>query len=339
MKIPPAKTASFLKSPDKGINCILVYGPDAGLVSQYTKTICKTVVDDLNDPFRVADLYFDKIKDEPAILADEIGAISMIGGRRLVKVTTSSESLPKEHAEILEKNTSDTMVVISASELSASSSLRKFFEKIPHGAAIACYKDDNASMARVISSKFAEYKITCDSDVIQYLCNSFSGDRMIILSEVEKLITYMGAEKRITLADVTEAVFDSSEFSLDELCNAFAFRNPALIDTHMNRALSEGVAPIMIIRTMLRYFMRLQEVKNKIDSGENEQQAISSLRPPLFYKQVPLLKSHLSGWKSNDIATIIKQFIELEIACKTTGNPAELMCQRVMMVLPLAVRG
>lgn len=339
MKIQPAKLASFLKSPDKGINCILIYGPDAGLVSQYTNAICKTVVEDLSDAFRVSDLSFDKIKDEPAILADEIGAISMIGGRRLVKVTTSSESLPKEHADILEKNSSDTMVVFSAGELSASSSLRKFFEKIPHAAAIACYKDDNASVARVIAAKFAEYKITYDPDVVQYLCNSFSGDRMVILSEVEKLITYMGEEKRITLADVTQAVHDSSEFSLDDLCNAFAFRNPALIDMHMNRALSEGAAPIMIIRTMLRYFMRLQEFKNQIDAGENEQQAISSLKPPVFYKQLPSFKNHLSIWKSNDIATIIKQFIELEISCKTTGNPAELMCQRLMMVLPLAVRG
>jgi len=338
MKIPAAKIQSFINSPEKGIDYILVYGPDAGLVSEYTKNIAKTVIDDLNDPFRVADLAFDKLKDEPSILADEISAISMIGGRRLVKVTTTSTSLPKEHTEILKSVKSEALVIFSAGDLPTSSSLRKFFEKETNAAAIPCYKDDNRSIASVIRETFDKYQIKCDSDVIPYLCNSFSGDRMVILSEVEKLITYVGNEKLVKLQDVQISVKDSSEFSLDELCNAFASRNPQQTDLHMTKALSEDIAVIMIIRSLLRYFMRLQEARNKIDSGMNEQQAISSLRPPVFFKQAPIFKQHLNSWKANDIAKVIKQLIELEIACKTTGNPAELLCQRLLLVLPLAVR-
>ncbi|MDA0781419.1 MAG: DNA polymerase III subunit delta [Rickettsiales bacterium] len=338
MKIQPAKIQSFIKNPDKGIDYILVYGPDAGLVSEYTKTIAKTVLDDLNDPFRVADLSFDRLKDEPSILADEISAISMIGGRRLVKVTTTSTSLPKEHADILQSVKSEALVIFSAGDLPVTSTLRKFFEKEQNAAAIACYKDDSRSIAAVINEKFAKYKIKCEPDVVPYLCGSFAGDRMIILSEVEKLITYMGEEQHIKLEDVQNSVKDSSEFSLDELCNAFASRNPRQTDLHMTKALSEDIAVIMIIRSLLRYFMRLQEARNKIDSGMNDQQAVSSLRPPVFFKQVPIFKQHLNSWRSNDISRVIKQLIELEIDCKTTGNPAELLCQRLLLVLPLAVR-
>jgi DNA polymerase-3 subunit delta len=338
MKIPAAKINSFVKSPDKGINFVLIYGPDAGLVSEYTRDICKTVADDLSDPFRIAELSFDKIKDEPSILNDEINAICMMGGRRLIKVRTDSTTLPKEVGEIISASKSDTFVVFSGGDLTPASSLRTFFEKAANAAAIPCYKDDSGSIMRIISNKFSENKISCDSDVVQYLANSFSGDRLVIVSEVEKLITYMGSNKHITLADVQECIYDSSEFSLDDLCSAFASRNPYETDKHYSKAQKEGVASIAIIRMMLRYFMRLQEVKNSIESGANEQQAISALRPPVFFKQVPIIKKHLSLWKSSDISKVIHKLIELEIDCKTTGSQDELLCARLLTILPLTVR-
>jgi DNA polymerase-3 subunit delta len=336
MKIAPAQTTSFIKSPDK--NFVLVYGPDAGLVSEYSRDICKTAVADLHDPFRVAELSLDKIKDEPAILADEINAISMLGGRRLIKIASDSTTLPKEIGEIISTAKSDTLVVFSAGDLTPASSLRTFFEKAANAAAIACYKDDSSSIARVISNKFSENKISCENEVVPYLANSFSGDRLVILSEVEKLITYMGSNKHITLTDVQECIHDSSEFSLDDLCSAFASRNPYETDKQITKAQSEGVASIAIIRMILRYFMRLQEVKNSIENGMNEQEAVSALRPPVFFKQVPILKKHLSLWKNSDISKVIHKFIELEIDCKTTGSQDELLCARMLVILPLSVR-
>lgn len=338
MKIAAAQVASFVKSPDKNINFVLVYGPDAGLVSEYSRQICKSVLDDLSDPFRVAELSFDRIKEEPAILADEINAFSLMGGRRLVKIRTDSTAMPKELGDIVANSNSDTLVVFSAGDLSTTSSLRSFFEKSANAAAIPCYKDDNSSIQQLIRGKLSENKLSFDNDVIGYLASSFSGDRLVILSEVEKLITYMGEENHITLETVKNCIYDSSEFSLDDLCNAFTSRDPYATETHLIRAQKEGVASIAIIRTMLRYFMRLQDLKNQIEGGMNEQQAISALRPPVFFKQVPLLKKHLSLWKAGDIMKVIHKFIELEIDCKTTGSNDELLCSRVLIMLPMTVK-
>ncbi|MCE3233011.1 MAG: polymerase subunit delta [Rickettsiaceae bacterium] len=338
MKIPAGQIESFVKSPDKNINFVLVYGPDAGLVSEYTRTICKTVVDNLSDPFRVAELSYDRIKEEPAILNDEIHAMSLMGGRRLVKIHTESSALPKELAEVLTNANSDTMVVIAGGDLAPTSTLRSYFEKTANAAAIPCYKDDNAAISRVISNKFAQHKLTYDNDVVQYLTDSFSGDRLVILSEVEKLVTYMGDNKHVTLEDAKECIYDSSEVSLDEICNAFASRNPYETEKNLTRAQKEGVASIAIIRMVLRYFMRLQEIKNQVAGGVSEQQAISALRPPVFFKQVPVLKKHLSLWKPADISRVISRFIELEIDCKTTGSQDELLCARMLTLLPLTIK-
>jgi DNA polymerase-3 subunit delta len=338
MKIPAARISSFVKAPDKNINFVLIYGPDSGLVSQYFQEISKTIVDDLSDPFRVAELSFERIKEEPAIFNDEINAMSLMGGRRLIRIRAEGASLPKELGEVINSSKSDTFVVIAGGDLAATSSLRTFFEKSENAAAIPCYKDDNQSIQQIISRKFSENKISCENDVVPYLASSFSGDRLVIISEVEKLITYMGGNNHITLDEVKECVHDSSEFSLDELCVAFASRNPYETEKNLTKALKEGVAAIAIIRMMLRYFMRMQEVKNQIESGINEQQAVSNLRPPVFFKQVPVFKKHLSLWKNSDISKVIQKFIELEIECKTTGNPADLLCARLLLILPMAVK-
>ena len=338
MKLPNAKIESFIKNPDKAFNYILLYGQDLGLITQYCRAICKTVIEDLNDPFRVANLAFDKIKDEPSVFYNELNAISMLGGQRVIIVNGNSTSLPNDLAQIIENSSSDALVVFTAGELPATSSLRKFFEKAVNAVAIPCYNDDNTAIEKIIQSRFSEHAITCEAGVVQYLSTRFASDRMVILSELDKIITYLNQQKYISLSDVKEIVFDSSEFSLDAICMAFASRNAAEIERNMTKALSENIAWIVIIRAILRYFMRLQDVKNKIEEGLNEQQAISALRPPVFFKQAANFKRHLSVWKSADISRIMSQLTDLEIACKTTGNPAELLCSRMLLILPLAVR-
>lgn len=336
MKLPPAKTDAFLKSPDQGM--ILLYGPDAGLISERARILGKTVVDDLNDPFRVADLSFDAIKEDPGLLGAEINAISMLGGRRLIRVTTGSAALPKPLEEILSKP-SDSMVLFIADDLPPSSGLRKFFEKITHGIALPCYKDDSRSVQTVVATRLREQGFRVDADAVTYLSSRFSGDRLVIISEVEKLITYMGKITHITLKDVQDCVFDSSEFSLDELCNAFASRKPDQVDRHLSKALAEGIVPVTIIRTILRYFLRLQEVRYAMANGATEEQAVAALRPPLFFKQVPVFKQHVRLWSAADISRTITRFIELETDCKTTGKPAELLTARLLTTLPLTMRG
>ena len=74
------------KNPPRGLVAALVFGPDAGLVRERSETLLKTVVDDLADPFRVADLDEQTLANDPARLVDEAAAISMLGGRRVVRV-------------------------------------------------------------------------------------------------------------------------------------------------------------------------------------------------------------------------------------------------------------
>ena len=72
--------------PPPGLVAALIYGPDQGLVRERADKLARTVVPDLSDPFRVADLDESALGADPARLADEAAALSMLGGRRVVRV-------------------------------------------------------------------------------------------------------------------------------------------------------------------------------------------------------------------------------------------------------------
>ena len=86
MKLAPARVAAFLRRPDPAIRAILLYGPDAGLVRERADVLARSVCADLADPFRIADLNGAVLAADPARLADEAAQLSLIGGRRVVRV-------------------------------------------------------------------------------------------------------------------------------------------------------------------------------------------------------------------------------------------------------------
>ena len=72
---------------------MLLYGPDAGLVRERADDLARSVCSDLHDPFRVAELSGPAVAADPARLADETAQMSLIGGRRVVRVREAGDRL------------------------------------------------------------------------------------------------------------------------------------------------------------------------------------------------------------------------------------------------------
>ena len=92
-------------------------GPDAGLVQERAEKLLKSVVADLTDAFNVADLSEAVLLADPARLADEAAAISMMGGRRVVRVRGAGNDLADLFEEFLDDPPGDALVVVEAGDL------------------------------------------------------------------------------------------------------------------------------------------------------------------------------------------------------------------------------
>lgn len=339
VKIAPARAEAFARKPDATIRAVLVYGPDAGLVRERAETLVKSVAGSLDDPFRTREVTLGDLKDDPALLRDEANALSLIGGRRAVRLRNATDSLAASLEELLADTTAvGALVVIEAGNLAPRSSLRALFEENRAAAAMACYLDDESVLTDVIEQGLRQRGLSVAPDALEFLASQLGGDRMITRSELEKLALYAADRKTVTLEDAEACVGDSSERGIDDLAAALTAGDQALLDRTYARVLHEGANPIQILRLIQRHFERLHYVAGKTASGGNMDVAMKTLRPPVFFKAEPSFKAALRQWPTEHIGRAMELLLKAEMDCKTTGMPSELICGRVLMQIASAAR-
>src|ERR1700683_4702209 len=84
--VKAADVDAFVARPDPARPVMLVFGPDAGLVSERANALVKASVDDVNDPFALARLEGEDVTAEPSRLVEEAQTIPLLRGRRAVWV-------------------------------------------------------------------------------------------------------------------------------------------------------------------------------------------------------------------------------------------------------------
>ena len=104
MKVKPRDIPALLKSINPTVRAVLVFGRDEGLARERADLISKQVAPDLSDPFQVAKPSSEDIKNAPSLLLDEVAAISMMGGRRLVRVDSAGNEITEAMKLVLESD-------------------------------------------------------------------------------------------------------------------------------------------------------------------------------------------------------------------------------------------
>jgi DNA polymerase-3 subunit delta len=337
VKLPPNRIDGFVRRPDPGIRAVLLYGPDAGAVRDYADALARGVVDPPTDPFRVAELASAEIGRDPARLVDEVFAMSMIGGRRLVRVRDASDAMAPALDAALKGGETDTLILLEADELTPRSALRKLGEAADSVATIACYMPDEDAIGRFIHRMLAEAGVAADGEAEHLLASLLVGDRQIARREVEKLIAYAGEGGRIDLDAVRACIGDATDRSLDDLAMAVAEGDLVGVDRALARLLSEGGEAIGILRAVQRHFLRLHQLAVMIDSGDAPDAAMAALRPPVFFKAKAAIRNQARRWSQAQLGEALHRLIEAEAECKRTGRPPETICAAALMRIARAV--
>ena len=337
MKLTWKQIDPFLKSPDPKARVVLVYGPDDGLMRERSITIAKTVTPDLDDPFNVATLNADIINDDPARLNDEANAMSMMGGARLIRIEGGADKLTPTIKAYLEDPSAENLVLIEADGLGTRSSLRLLCEKAKNAAALPCYVEDERGMGNLIRETLSNSGFRIESDALHLLSGSIIGDRMRARGEIEKLITYMGTPEGknlcVTLEDVQASCGDAGAASLDDLIYAVAGGSPKTAMNAYQRLIGEGVADVVILRSLQNHFRRLHYVGAMMDQGKQLDDALKSLQPPVFFKVAPAFKAQINKWRGPKLNMVMDKLAELEAQTKKTGTPVQTLCSQAILSL------
>ena len=333
MKLSGQKAEAFLRAPDPACRAVLVFGPDNGLVRERAVRLARTVVADLGDPFRVAELGPAVLRDDPARLADEAAALAFTGGRRVVLVRDGGDGISALFQDFLTHPAGDALVVVDAGDLGPRTSLRKLVVGADNACALASYGDEGASLQQVIGEELRAAGLGAEPDALAFLLDHLGGDRRLTRAEMQKLALYMGGPGRVGLDDVVACIGDSAALSLDDLALSTAEGDHATAQRVLDRLLREGVAPVTVLRALARHFQRLHLAAGLMAQGRTADQAVATLKPPVIFKTADRVRRQLGRWPAERVGQALERLIETEMECKTTGMPAAALCSRAVMQL------
>ncbi len=342
VKVQTRAIEGFLDNPDPSVVAVLLYGEDNGLVRERAARLAATVVDDPNDPFRVAEISQSSLKDEPSRLFDEMAAMSLTGGRRLIRLTSAGNSNSAAIEAVLDDQTirpEGSFLLVEAGSLGPRDSLRKLFEGHERGAAIPCYLDDGRSLAAVIEQTLGAHGLSVEPSALAYLCENLGTDRQVTRSELEKLALFKGLEGgAVSLADAEANIGDGAPLARDDVALAAASGDQTALDRALGKCRLAGEQPIAILRAMIRHMQRLHLLSLKAAAGEDVGRLVKSHRPPIFFKHQPIIQRQVQQWPPGRLAQALSILTEAELDCKTTGLPADAICGRALIRIANAAR-
>ena len=331
MIIKKLTNTSFAAFTSK-VKAFLVFGPDEGAVREIFLEVSQAIVPDITDAFRVVNISSGTIKSNQSILFDEAASLSLMGGRRLIRVDAADENVVEPLTLFLEKYEGDSFVVLNAGNLAKTSKLRILEERDERMACYVAYPDDECTLREIITADLKKAGKTADSAAVSWLIANMGADRAITRSEIQKLIVFAGDKTKITLEIAQEVVGDGSAASKDDLVFALASGDFPKMDKLFTRIFKEDEnAAVSVIRTAIYHFQKLHLTLARIENGMNSDAALKAIYPNLFYKKADEFKAQLRLWNRINIEKVLRYLVDTEIACKSTGNVPEIICANAFL--------
>jgi len=343
MKIAAGQAERYCRSLPADVQATLIYGVNDGLVRVRSDLCVRSVLDDDKDPFRFTEFDAQRFRADPALFHDETSALSLLGGRRVMRIRRASDQVAGVIETFLEYAVDTMLVVVDAGALGPRSSLRKLFEHSKLAAAIPCYEDSDADIERFMHEYSHKNDIEIDHDAGLWLISHIGRDRKQIEAAFNKIDLYAssgnaGQKTRITLDIVRTCVDDATSASLEILVNAVLQGRSDVVDRALDHVYREGTAPIGVLRALSRHLRRLDLATSLLASGLDATTIIKSLRPPVFGPAQATFRAQLTQWRSGHVRNALVLLTDAEIKCKNAALPNTVICARALMRIAVAAR-
>ena len=335
----------FLADPPRGVRAVLIHGRDRSGVRERADTLAAKVTARPDDPFDVALLAEADIDRDPAKLEDELAAISMMGGRRLVRLrlTEGKTACEKAAAEAFKTHAEgafnpDAVFLVEAGALDRGSALRKVAETAQNAAAIIVYDDETGDVARLVREALVADRVSLTAEALELFAARLPKDRGVARQEIERLVLYLGPGSGVTAGpnDLADYLGVEPDASLAEAAaDAFGGR-AALAQASLRRSRAEGEGGPAAVRAIGMHLGRLRRALVLTANGASAQEA--SKAAGVFWKSEREFMRQLKSWRLSDLDALQPEVLDADKACKSTGSPDGLIAERLALTIAARAR-
>ena len=296
-------------------NFYLFYGENEGLKEELIKNL-----------FEIK--YLDKIHryEEKEILENTsnffntILTKSFFDNEKLIIINRATDKIKTVIEELIEKNPEDVQFILNSKNLEKKSNLRKLFEKKKSIICVPFYEDNNQTLNSIINQFFRNKKIPISQQLVNVLIERSRGDRKNLNNELAKIENFSLHKKNINLQEIIKLTNLADNYGASELVDNCLAKNTRKTVKILNENNYSDEDNIIIIRTLLSKLKRLTKIYELVDGKNNIENAISLFRPPIFWKDKPLVIEQIRAWGKNELENLIYKTNEIELLIKKNSS-------------------
>jgi DNA polymerase-3 subunit delta len=293
----------------------LFYGDNEGLKEENIKNLFEKKYQD-----KIHRYDEKEIIDNINIFFNSVLTKSFFDNEKLIIINRATDKIRTTIEDLMEKNPEGIQIILNSKNLEKKSALRKLFEKEKSIVCIPFYEDNNQTLNSIISLFFRNKKIPISQQLINILIERSRGDRKNLNNELEKIESFSLNKKNLNIEKIVKLTNLADNYSAAELVDhslAKNTRKTATILTENNYSEEDN---IIIIRTLLAKLKRLVKIFEIVDEKNNIEQAIAICKPPIFWKDKPLVTQQINAWKKDHLKNLIYKTNEIELSIKKNSS-------------------
>ena len=253
---------------------------------------------------------------ENDILFNEINTSSLFQERKIVFIENCNDKILPDLQNVIDKLDKNKIIIFSDS-LDKKSKLRNFFEKGKNIACIACYEDNEITLKKIINNKLKGFN-GLDNHNINMILNCTGFDRVKLNNELDKI-----------LACFTDKLLDPNK--LEALLNIKTnedfnlLKDEAILGNKIktNKLLSDTILEpeknILYLNIINQRLNKIKEILEKTNTS-NLENTINNLKPPIFWKDKPVILSQAKKWNTKKINYFLNKTYKTELEFKSNNN-------------------
>ena len=294
-------------------NLILFYGQNEGLKDE---NILK-----LSSKFHNIIKYHEReVLENQDNFFESVFSGSLFDEDKFVIINQATDKIVKIIEMLIEKRKKikEIAILLNANSLEKKSKLRSIFEK--NLLCVPFYIDNNETLFKFTETFLKQKKINISPSNINFLVNKCNGDRRNLKNELHKIEMFCLNKKNIKDEELQKLVCLSENKNISELIDCCLVKDEKNTINILNDNIFNNDDSILITRTFLNKLKKIHKLILSYEKNKNLNETIRNARPPIFWKDKPIVEKQIRTWKPDLIKKLIIDINEIELQIKRNNT-------------------